>query len=105
MDLSHTWQPTLIYLPSKFPRLFFTLYSLTSVFPCRTYNPPAKGYRPPLFSADGGVISTVPNSNLNLESNLDLQYAIGLTWPNGVDLYQVGDTIESASFNQFLDAV
>ena len=47
----------------------------------------------------------MPNNNLNLESNLDLEYAIGLTWPNDVSLFQVGDDVEGASFNQFLDAV
>lgn len=45
------------------------------------------------------------NSNLNEESNLDLQYAISLVYRTPVTLYQTGDTIESANFDIFLDAI
>ena len=42
----------------------------------------------------------------NGESNLDLQYAMALVGGRQpVTLYQVGDPLEGASFNNFLDAL
>jgi tripeptidyl-peptidase-1 len=35
---------------------------------------------------------------------LDLEYAMTLVYPQKVTLYQVGDLVEGASFNDFLDA-
>jgi len=39
------------------------------------------------------------------EPDLDLQYAMGLVNPISVTLYQAGDNVEGASFNDFLDAI
>ncbi len=41
----------------------------------------------------------------NAESDLDLEYAMTLVYPQTVTLYQVGDNIASGSFNNFLDAI
>ena len=41
----------------------------------------------------------------NGESDLDLEYAMTLVYPQQVTLYQVGDLVEGASFNTFLDAI
>jgi tripeptidyl-peptidase I len=41
----------------------------------------------------------------NGESDLDLEYAMSLVYPQQVTLYQIGDLIEGASFNNFLDAI
>lgn len=64
------------------------------------------GNRPILDSIDGGVVQ---QSNMgfgyNGESDLDLEYAMALVYPQKVTLYQVGDTVEGASFNNFLDAI
>lgn len=55
---------------------------------------------------DGAIVQTTAQSfNDNGESDLDLQYAIALVYPQKVTLYQVGDTVEGASFNNFLDAI
>lgn len=63
--------------------------------------------RPTLLSVDGGNINNIPNLGQNIESNLDLQYAMSLVNPLNVTLYQVGDMIETdyTSFNNFLDSV
>jgi tripeptidyl-peptidase I len=59
----------------------------------KNFTPKAKGYRPILASIDGGEIPTgPPDFSVNGESNLDLQYAIGLTYPLNVTLFQVGGT-------------
>ena len=61
---------------------------------------------PTLVSIDGGPAQTTDRSfNINGESNLDLEYAMALVNPIPVTLYQVGDAIESGSFNTFLDAL
>ncbi|KAL6713742.1 hypothetical protein ACLMJK_008234 [Lecanora helva] len=61
----------------------------------------------PIFdSIDGGVDQTTTQSfNDNGESDLDLEYAIALVYPQKVTLYQTGDLVEGASFNNFLDAL
>ncbi|KAJ7093316.1 subtilisin-like protein [Mycena belliarum] len=65
------------------------------------------GKRPNLVSIDGGVVQTTQTGfDYNGESNLDLQYGMALvTGAQPVQLYQVGDTLEGASFNDFLDAI
>lgn len=64
------------------------------------------GQRPIFDSADGGVLQTQTESfNYNGESDLDLEYAMALVAPQKVTLYQVGDLVEGASFNNFLDAI
>jgi tripeptidyl-peptidase-1 len=64
------------------------------------------GTTPTFDSIDGGVISTSTQSfNLNGESDLDLEYAIAIVYPQKVTLYQVGDTVQGASFGNFLDGI
>ena len=61
---------------------------------------------PTLDSIDGGVDQTQEQSfDYNGESDLDLEYAMTLVNPQKVTLYQVGDLVEGASFNNFLDAI
>lgn len=65
------------------------------------------GKSPVLVSIDGGYYQTQDTGfDYNGESNLDLQYGMSLvTGEQPVSLYQVGDMIEGASFNNFLDAI
>lgn len=61
---------------------------------------------PNLISIDGGYAQTADQSfDYNGESDLDLEYALTLTNPLPVNLYQVGDPYFSGSFNTFLDAL
>ena len=61
---------------------------------------------PILDSIDGGVDQTQAQGfQYNGESDLDLEYAMSLVNPQKVTLYQVGDLVEGASFNNFLDAI
>lgn len=73
----------------------------------KTYAPDLVGQRPVFTSIDGGVDQTTNTGfNYNGESNLDLQYGMALvTAKQKVTLYQVGDPIASASFNNLLDAL
>jgi len=55
---------------------------------------------------DGATVQTVNQGfAFNGESDLDLEYAMTLVNPQKVTLYQAGDLIEGASFNNFLDAI
>jgi tripeptidyl-peptidase-1 len=55
---------------------------------------------------DGAIVQTTNQSfQFNGESALDLEFAMTLISPQKVTLYQVGDTVEGASFNNFLDAL
>lgn len=75
--------------------LFFANFSKTQ-----------KQKRPTLVSIDGGFVTDDnQDTGINSESNLDLQYAMALTNPIPVTLYQVGDAQRGASFNDFLDAL
>ena len=77
--------------PSDFD-VFFGNYSKSQV-----------GERPTLISIDGGALT--PGGDLG-ESSLDLQYVLGLVGKKQeVLLYQTGDAIESASFNNLLDGL
>ncbi|KAI9737674.1 MAG: hypothetical protein M1818_005678 [Claussenomyces sp. TS43310] len=70
------------------------------------YSPAAVGAAPTLVSIDGGYLQQeVKSFNYNGESNLDLEYAMSLVYPQNVTLYQVGDDTEGASFGNFLDAL
>ncbi|KAH6712325.1 peptidase S8/S53 domain-containing protein [Leptodontidium sp. MPI-SDFR-AT-0119] len=61
---------------------------------------------PTIDLIDGAVVQTTSKSfDYNGESDLDLEYAIALVYPQKVTLYQTGDTVEGASFNNFLDAI
>jgi len=82
------------YLPSDLD-LFFANFSTRQV-----------GDRPIFDSVDGGVLQTeVESFDYNGESDLDLEYSMTLVYPQKVTLYQVGDLVEGASFNNFLDAI
>jgi tripeptidyl-peptidase-1 len=62
----------------------------------------------PVFNGiDGGYLSTDSGSGTRGESNLDLCYAMALTYPQNVTLYQVGDGVvwQPATNNNFLDAI
>ena len=55
---------------------------------------------------DGAVVQTTTQGfEYNGESDLDLEYAMTLINPQQVTLYQAGDLVEGASFNNFLDAI
>ncbi|KAK5174105.1 uncharacterized protein LTR77_001185 [Saxophila tyrrhenica] len=72
----------------------------------RQFAKKAVGERPVLDSIDGGVVQQTNMSfGFNGESDLDLEYAMSLVYPQNVVLYQVGDLVEGASFNNFLDAI
>ncbi|KAH8820611.1 peptidase S8/S53 domain-containing protein [Xylogone sp. PMI_703] len=64
------------------------------------------GTAPTTDLIDGAIVQTTSQSfDNNGESDLDLEYAIALVYPQKVTLYQVGDTVEGASFGNFLDAL
>ncbi|KAF8849785.1 subtilisin-like protein [Acephala macrosclerotiorum] len=66
----------------------------------------ASGTGPTVDLIDGATVQTTTQSfDDNGESDLDLQYAIALVYPQKVTLYQTGDAVEGASFNNFLDAL
>ncbi|KAF8134388.1 peptidase S8/S53 domain-containing protein [Boletus edulis] len=71
------------------------------------FSPNLYGKSPYLVSIDGGYAQTQDQGfGFNGESDLDLQYGMGLVGPSQtVTLYQVGDIVEGASFNNFLDAL
>ncbi|KAI5366002.1 putative peptidase S53, activation domain, Sedolisin domain, peptidase S8/S53 domain superfamily [Septoria linicola] len=82
------------YIPSDLD-LFFKNFSTRQV-----------GDRPIFDSIDGGTIDQgMTGFAYNGESNLDLEYGMALVYPQKTTLYQVGDTVEGASFNDFLDAI
>jgi len=64
------------------------------------------GSRPEFVSIDGGVVQTTNQSfDFNGESDLDLEYGMTLVAPQKVTLYQAGDLVEGASFNNLIDAL
>ena len=82
------------YVPTDLD-LFFANFSTRQV-----------GNRPITDLIDGAVVQQQNKSfSFNGESDLDLEYAMTLVYPQEVTLYQVGDLVEGASFNNFLDAL
>ncbi|PCH37568.1 subtilisin-like protein [Wolfiporia cocos MD-104 SS10] len=71
------------------------------------FSPSQVGERPVLVSIDGGFVQTNQTGfDYNGESNLDLQYSMSLVGEKQkVTLYQTGDDVEGASFNNLLDAL
>ncbi|RDL35909.1 uncharacterized protein BP5553_06521 [Venustampulla echinocandica] len=70
------------------------------------FSPPQVGQGPITHLIDGAIVQTRNQSfDFNGESSLDLQYAMALVYPQAVTLYQVGDLVTGASFNNFLDAI
>ncbi|KAF9046283.1 subtilisin-like protein [Panaeolus papilionaceus] len=76
----------------------------------RNFSPSLVGVRPANVLIDGGeddsVVQTTDQSfDMNGESDLDLEYAMGLTAPQPITLLQTGDLVEGAGFDNWLDAV
>ncbi|TVY41776.1 Aorsin [Lachnellula subtilissima] len=72
----------------------------------KEFAPDVKQKTPNTNLIDGAIVQNTSESfSVNGESSLDLQYAMALIAPQQVTLYQVGDTVESGSFNNFLDAI
>ncbi|KAF8158459.1 subtilisin-like protein [Crassisporium funariophilum] len=72
----------------------------------RNFSPSLVGARPTNVLIDGAVVQTTQQSfDFNGESDLDLEYAMGLTAPQKITLLQTGDLIEGAGFDNWLDAV
>ncbi|KAF4579630.1 hypothetical protein EYR40_000191 [Pleurotus pulmonarius] len=71
------------------------------------YSREIMGKTPNVISIDGGVLQKqVQNFAYNGESDLDLEYAMNLVGvEQNITLYQVGDLVQGASFNNFLDAI
>jgi tripeptidyl-peptidase-1 len=70
------------------------------------FSPSQVGQSPNTNLIDGAIIQTQNQSfNFNGESALDLQYAMSLVSPQLTTLFQVGDIVSGASFNNFLDAL
>ena len=63
--------------------------------------------RTPILNAiNGGAFNTQTKSfNINGEADLDLELGMALVNPQKTTLYQVGDGVQGASFNDFLDAL
>ena len=68
------------------------------------YTPAAVGQRPIFESVNSGSIDTDDPTDFqyNGESNLDLQYGMGLVYPQKVTLYQVGTRNNDASDANFI---
>ncbi|RDB14895.1 Aorsin [Hypsizygus marmoreus] len=72
----------------------------------RNFSPSLVGVRPKAVLIDGAIVQTTNQSfNFNGESDLDLEYAMGLTSPQPITLLQTGDIVEGAGFDNWLDAV
>ncbi|OLN96401.1 Aorsin [Colletotrichum chlorophyti] len=72
----------------------------------KEFEPRLKGTSPIVNLIGNAVVQTQNQSfRFNGESSLDLQFAMALVYPQQVTLYQVGDLIQGASFNNFLDAI
>ncbi|KAF8132082.1 peptidase S8/S53 domain-containing protein [Boletus edulis] len=72
----------------------------------KRFGPDLVGVSPETDYIDGGVLNNNISFTNNGESDLDLQFAMNLvTAAQPVTLYQVGDLVEGASFNNFLDAI
>lgn len=70
------------------------------------FSPSLVGVRPKNVLIDGAVVQTTQQSfDFNGESDLDLEYAMGLTAPQPITLLQTGDIVEGAGFDNWLDAV
>jgi tripeptidyl-peptidase I len=87
------------YTPQAFLQADLDLYF-------KQFSPQQVGVSPNTNLIDGATIQTKNQSfNFNGESALDLQFAMSLIFPQQVTLYQVGDLVNGASFNNFLDAL
>lgn len=72
----------------------------------KEFEPKLNGKSPIVTLLDNGVVQTQNKSfQFNGESALDLEFAMALIYPQQATLYQVGDLVQSASFNNFLDGI
>ncbi|KAB5547236.1 Pro-kumamolisin [Coniochaeta sp. 2T2.1] len=70
------------------------------------FQPELVGQSPIVQLVDNGVLQTDNQSfAFNGESALDLEFAMALIHPQRATLYQVGDLVKGASFNNFLDSI
>jgi len=71
------------------------------------YNSLAANSTPVSLPIDGGYFGAGLDIDTLGESNLDLEYAISLVYPQPVTLYQTGDDVlwQPATNNNFLDAI
>ncbi|KAF9063311.1 subtilisin-like protein [Rhodocollybia butyracea] len=70
------------------------------------FSPSLVGARPEIVLIDGAVVQTTNQSfDFNGESDLDLEYGMGLVNPQKITLLQTGDLVEGAGFDNWLDAV
>lgn len=70
------------------------------------FMPRMKDKAPGVVLLDNAVVQTQNQSfNFNGESALDLEFAMALIYPQKATLFQVGDTRQGASFNNFLDGI
>lgn len=70
------------------------------------FEPKLKGKGPDVDLIDNAVVQTQNQSfQFNGESALDLQYAMGLVFPQQAKVFQVGDLVRGASFGNLLDAI
>lgn len=70
------------------------------------FNSEGKGQPPRVVLLDNAVVQTQNQSfSFNGESALDLEFAMALIYPQQTTLFQVGDTVQGASFNNFLDGI
>lgn len=70
------------------------------------FMPKMKDQSPGVKLLDNAVVQTQNQSfNFNGESALDLEFAMALIYPQKATLFQVGDTTQGASFNNFLDGI
>lgn len=72
----------------------------------KEFEPNLNGKSPIVTLLDNGVVQNQNKSfQFNGESALDLEFAMALIYPQQATLYQVGDLVQSASFNNFLDGI
>lgn len=70
------------------------------------FQPELVGKPPIVQLIDNAVVQTTNQSfGFNGESALDLEFAMGLIYPQQATLFQVGDLVQGASFGNLLDAL
>ncbi|KAI6709657.1 hypothetical protein PZA11_006697 [Diplocarpon coronariae] len=72
----------------------------------KQFMPGMTATQPNVNLIDGAIVQQTNKSfQFNGESALDLEFAMALVAPQQVTVYQVGDIVSGASFNNFLDAI
>ncbi len=70
------------------------------------FQPELNGKGPVVKLLDNAVLQTTNQSfNYNGESALDLEFAMAMIFPQTATLFQVGDLVQGASFNNLLDSI